>query len=147
LSGAKDRLEGWDVCATLSPHGADGESGLLTGLLTGARVLIVEDEALIALAAEDALLEQGATVMGPVGRCTDAFALIDASQLDAAVLDVNLGSETSFPIAAALRNLGVPFVVTTGNSAAGAKMAAPMLSKPYSPEQLTSAVSDVLAHR
>ena len=83
--------------------------------LRGRRLLIVEDEYLIAADLALTLEEHGATVLGPVGSVADAIALIAAEQtLDGAVLDINLGRERAWPIAAELRQRGVPFVFATG---------------------------------
>jgi CheY-like chemotaxis protein len=80
------------------------------------RVLVVEDEYLIALDLASALLELGAEVIGPVPSVEQALSVIreHADELDAAVLDINLGSETAYPIAEVLREQRVPFVFATG---------------------------------
>jgi ActR/RegA family two-component response regulator len=83
--------------------------------LHGMRLLIVEDEYLIAADLAVALEERGAMVLGPVGSIADALALIAAEDtLDAAVLDINLGRERAWPIADALRQRGVRFIFATG---------------------------------
>lgn len=83
--------------------------------LRDCRVLVVEDEYMLAedLAAE--LDEVGAVVLGPVGTLEAAIALIDAEpRIDGAILDVNLRGEMVFPAADILLERGVPFVFTTG---------------------------------
>jgi CheY-like chemotaxis protein len=86
--------------------------------LRGMRLLIVEDEYLIAADLAIALEEQGAAVLGPVGSVADAIALIAAEDtFDAAVLDINLGRERAWPIADELRRRGVPFIFATGYDA------------------------------
>ncbi len=86
--------------------------------LSGMRVLIVEDEYLVALDLAICLREAGAHVIGPAGSIRDAFAHIrDANGLGAAVLDVNVLNEKIFPVADALADRGVPFVFTTGYDA------------------------------
>jgi CheY-like chemotaxis protein len=86
--------------------------------LRGMRLLIVEDEYLIALDLAVALEEHGASVLGPVGSVADALALIASEDtLDAAVLDINLGRERVWPIADELRQRGVPFIFATGYDA------------------------------
>lgn len=85
------------------------------GTLRGRRVLVVEDEYLIASDLAMLLQDLGATVIGPVGSVTEALALLaDEPALDAAILDINLRTEKVFPVADALRKRGVPFVFATG---------------------------------
>jgi CheY-like chemotaxis protein len=83
--------------------------------LKGARVLIVEDEYLIATDLASHLTDIGVNVVGPVPSCAEALRLIsDAGRLDAAILDINLGSTTVYPVADVLTHAGVPFVFATG---------------------------------
>ncbi|MEH3123240.1 MAG: response regulator [Sphingomonas phyllosphaerae] len=82
--------------------------------LTGRRLLIVEDEYFIASDLKRALEAQGVVVVGPVGRVADALALIEREQIDAATLDVNLGTAMCYPIAEQLTKRGVPFLFLTG---------------------------------
>ncbi len=79
------------------------------------RILIVEDEFLIAFDLSLALQEQGHDVVGPAAMLVDALAAVEREALDAALLDINLsGGETSFPVADALMARGVPFAFLTG---------------------------------
>ncbi len=87
--------------------------------LTGRRILVVEDEALIAMLLEDLLGDLGCKVVGPAANVTQALELAARERPDAAVLDVNLGKETVFPVADALQRAGVPFVFITGYGPAG----------------------------
>ena len=82
--------------------------------LTGIRVLVVEDDYLLAWDTVDTLSKVGAEVVGPVSNEADALEAIRQGNLDAAVTDVNLGRGPSFEIAGALKNAGVPFVFVTG---------------------------------
>ncbi|MDA9410683.1 MULTISPECIES: response regulator [unclassified Bradyrhizobium] len=85
------------------------------GSLSGRRVLVVEDEYYLADDIGRALRSAGADVAGPVGEVEDALRILhDGSIVDGAVLDVNLRSETVYPIAQELRTRQVPFVFTTG---------------------------------
>jgi DNA-binding response OmpR family regulator len=85
------------------------------GLLDGYRIMIAEDEYLIAEDLRQALEDEGASVLGPAASVDAAVALIAAgSAIDAAVLDLNLGGEMSFPAADLLAEQGVPFLFTTG---------------------------------
>ncbi len=107
--------------------------------LSDLRILVVEDERLIALDIKDILEDWGCTVIGPVATSTAALNLIADSLPDAAVLDVNLRTGTSEPVAAALRDHGRPFVVLTAyerKHLAGALRDAPLLSKPVDEKKL-----------
>lgn len=87
------------------------------GLLAGMRVLVVEDEHLVALALADDLEDAGAIVVGPASSVENALHLIEHHQLEAAVLDIKLQSQFVFPVARALDGRGVPFLFTTGYDA------------------------------
>ena len=114
--------------------------------LMGRRILVVEDEALIAMLVEDALLEAGAQVLGPAATVEEALALFEAEHPDAAVLDINLAGQASTPVADRLVEHKVPFVVATGYGAAGLPerhRGVPVLAKPYDPRELISALEQV----
>ena len=114
--------------------------------LAGRRILIVEDEALVAMLVEDALLDAGAEVVGPVATVAEAMALLDTAAPDAAVLDLNLAGETSTPVADVLAARSVPFVVATGYGAEGlpaGHASVPVLAKPYDPDELTSTLARI----
>lgn len=105
----------------------------------GRKVLVVEDEALIAAQLEAVLREAGCTVIGPAANPRDAIELIERERPDVAVLDVNLNGERSDGVADALAARGVPFLFCTGYAGGGgaARFAdAPVLSKPLDPGEL-----------
>lgn len=84
-------------------------------LLQGRRVLVVEDEYLIADTMEQSLRQAGAVVLGPVPSVDDALELLDDEpDVDGAILDINLGGEKVFPVADVLAARGVRFVFATG---------------------------------
>lgn len=88
-------------------------------LLQGRRLLVVEDEYLIAIAMQRDLEGHGAVVVGPAPSVRRALGLLGGGPvLDGAVLDINLGSETVFPVAEALERRRVPFLFATGYDAA-----------------------------
>ena len=111
----------------------------MRGALSGRRVLLVEDEVMVAWALQDMLTDIGCTVIGPAGRAVHAMVLIDVETIDAAVLDINLGGETSYLVADLLAARGVPFVFSTGYDQDGlipAYRAFPTLQKPYQHSEL-----------
>lgn len=85
--------------------------------LTGARVLVVENEYSISVELEAILTGAGAWIVGPCQSVRDALPLVD-QDLSAAVLDIHLVSETIAPLAAQLAEHGVPFILYTGQLAA-----------------------------
>jgi CheY-like chemotaxis protein len=79
------------------------------------RILLVEDEGLVAMMLEDLVEDLGCQLAGSLASVGEALAWIDAGgEADAALLDVNLGGEQVFPVAEALKARGVPFAFTTG---------------------------------
>jgi len=82
--------------------------------LSGNTVMVVEDEALVALAMSELLTELGYAVLGPFGRVADAAAVMAQRRIDAAILDINLGGEMVYPLADMLEARGIPFVYVTG---------------------------------
>jgi two-component SAPR family response regulator len=81
--------------------------------LTG-NVLIVEDEAIIALDLQGILTFAGYRVIGPVTSVTEALPVLVSQKLDAAILDIHLGKQMVYPVADKLLNARVPFVFVTG---------------------------------
>jgi PAS domain S-box-containing protein len=103
------------------------------------RMLIAEDEALVAIMMEDLAVELGWSVVGPFARAADALAAAKADEIHAAILDVNLGGESVYPIADVLRARGVPFVFATGYGAESIDRryaCAPVLQKPIDRQAL-----------
>jgi CheY-like chemotaxis protein len=111
--------------------------------LIGLRVLIVEDEALIAMMAEDMIDSLGCLVAGLAATVADARTATADVAFDVALLDVNLNGANSMDIAAALKGIGKPFVFTTGYGADGIDAEhrdMPVLTKPYSIADLENAL-------
>ena len=107
--------------------------------LAGKRVLIVEDEAMVAMEIETTLLEAGCTVLGPVATVEQARMLIAGAGFDAALLDGNLGGRHVDELADLLVSVGVPFAFVTGygrESLPSSYRDWPMLAKPFGPAQL-----------
>jgi CheY-like chemotaxis protein len=120
----------------------DGEA------LKGRRVLVVEDEMMIAMLVEDMLADLGCSVVGPAHGLAAAMDLAnDAEDLDVALLDVNLAGQAVFPVADALRARGVPIIFCTGYGDAGLREAdrgAPVLQKPYRARDLADTLNAAL---
>jgi CheY-like chemotaxis protein len=83
-------------------------------ILNGARLLIVEDEYLLAQEMADYFENLGTEIVGPVGTVARALDLIASSRIQAAVLDVNLRDERVYPVAEALTLKQIPFVFASG---------------------------------
>ena len=107
--------------------------------LSGKRLLVVEDEYVIASDLAYTIEAAGATVIGPAGTVEDALALLDSDRIDGAVLDVNLHQKRVYPVADALAARRIPFVFATGYDAADmppAYAGVPRYEKPVNKDQL-----------
>jgi CheY-like chemotaxis protein len=102
--------------------------------LSDLKVLVVEDEALVSMLVEDMLSDLGCTVIGPAAEIEEALRLAGSAEIDAALLDVNLGGRPVFPVADALKARGVPFAFASGYGEAGlseSHRGALVLQKPF----------------
>ena len=112
------------------------------------RILVVEDEPLVAGAIAELLLDAGFEITGVVGTIEMALVLIDTGALDAASLDANLAGISAVPIAMALEARGLPYVVLSAVSfeqqPAGLRRAL-FLRKPCRPAQLIRVLTDLCA--
>lgn len=100
--------------------------------LDGCRVLIVEDDSLIAAALEDIIEDLGCTLAGSAASVAEALPLVKAGAFDVALIDLHLGSELALPVAAAARAAGKPFAFTSGASEIPTDFAdAVSVAKPY----------------
>jgi PAS domain S-box-containing protein len=103
------------------------------------RVLVVEDEALVAMMIQECLTERGDAVIGPISTASEALAAAKDGDFDAAILDINLGDGMAYPVAEILSARGVPFVFVTGYEADavdGRFSEVPVLQKPIEPQML-----------
>jgi two-component sensor histidine kinase len=83
-------------------------------VVKGNRVMVVEDEALVAMVVSDAMIELGYQVIGPFSRPPDAIAAVKNNDIAAAILDINLAGTLVYPVAEELTSRGIPFVFVTG---------------------------------
>lgn len=116
--------------------------------LAGLRVLVVEDEMMVSMLIEDMLSDLGCKVIGPASRLEEAIALVESSELDCAVLDVNLGGQPIFPLADILREKGAPFAFATGYGDAGLRdvdKGTPVLQKPFRESDLARILGELYA--
>ncbi len=116
----------------------------------GVRVLVVEDEMLVAMNLEDMLVDMGAVVIGPAMRIDFALELAESEEIDIAVLDINLHGGRSYPVAEVLRRRGVPFLFATGYGHAEDEAGfadVPTLAKPYRRADLAAIVERVMRAR
>jgi CheY-like chemotaxis protein len=128
-------------------HGmVDGIEPLSEVAVPMPRVLVVEDEPLIAMLVEDWLAELECQTVGPAATAEHALALIDDA-LDGAILDVSLDGHDSFAVAAALRDRAIPFAFATGHANDRIEHRfrdAPKLAKPYDFERVRSVLALLL---
>ena len=110
-------------------------------LLSGRRILVVEDEMLVLIMIEDMLADLGCKSVTPAATVDKAVALISAQVFDVALLDVNLHGSDSHPVAEGLSARGVPFVYSTGNAGKSLRDGysdRPVLKKPFKYEELAA---------
>jgi two-component sensor histidine kinase/two-component SAPR family response regulator len=115
-------------------------------LVRDRRVLIIEDEPLVAMMTSRIVADMGGDVLGPYSTASEARAVIGAG-VDAALLDVNIGGEFVYPLADELARMGVPIVFVTGYQATAIEprfAACPVLTKPVEPGELTLALARAL---
>ncbi|QIL03406.1 response regulator [Sphingomonas sinipercae] len=110
--------------------------------------MLLEDEAIIAFSVEDMLIELGCSVVGPAMNLDEAMTLATGSEIDAAVLDVNINSARSYTVARELERREVPFVFASGYGEGGVEWdgsPVEILPKPYRKDQLERVLTDLLS--
>lgn len=115
--------------------------------LVSPRILVVEDEMLVALLIVDMVTELGFEVVGPAMRLGPGLAMAREEHFELAILDLNLASEKSFAIADVLQLRGIPFIFATGYGAQGldeARRGIRTLQKPFDLQELARAIGEVL---
>lgn len=113
-------------------------------LLSGRRVLVIEDEMLILMMIEDMLADLGCDSVAVASKIGPAISLIEGQDFDTAMLDMNLNGIESYPVADALKARDVPYFFSTGNSLTNMKDGyrdQDVLKKPFTFEQLSNMLS------
>jgi two-component sensor histidine kinase/CheY-like chemotaxis protein len=139
-----DASIGQDSIGDLEDEGDFEPSARTTALPAGGQILLVEDEAFVAMMMRDLIAEIGFHVVGPCGTITDALEHLDRHALVGAVLDVNLAGEKIYPLAEQLSGRGIPFVFVTGYAADaidGRFAGVPVLQKPVDGAALRRALN------
>ena len=117
----------------------------------GLNVLVVEDESLVLFHLEDMLTAMGCVIVGPAMRLQQAKELVEVStDLDVAILDVNLGGQPIYPVAETLRNRNVQIVFATGYGRQGLPenwQDCPVLMKPYTADDVELVLQGIVAGR
>ncbi|WP_018321054.1 MULTISPECIES: response regulator [unclassified Bradyrhizobium] len=116
--------------------------------VSAARVLLVEDEGLVALMIEDMLEELGLKVVASAAQLKKACELATTGSFDLALLDVNLAGEFVFPVARVLRERRIPFLFSTGYGAPPLEEEfrdVPAIGKPFSQDQLSEKLQTLLS--
>jgi CheY-like chemotaxis protein len=115
--------------------------------LGNCRILLLEDDPLISIDGEDMLRSLGAAAVHAVHSLADAMARLEGEAIDAAVLDVRIGSSRSDDFARELAGRGVPFIMTSGYGREAAMpeglAGVPLVGKPYSAEALRAAFASI----
>ena len=116
--------------------------------LAGRRVLLIEDESLVAMLLEDQLADLGCEVAGIASRLPDAMQKVTSLPFDVAILDVNLNGQRTLPVAESLVACGKPFVFATGYDATSLPIqmeGVPILHKPFQQHDLAHALRAALS--
>lgn len=168
LNGAVEldfRQEGLTCLITfpLDRHAVSSEAGVLapanaalaerkrlrtSGLFNGAKALIVEDEALLALELDEVLRSAGFNVVGPFGNLAKALQAAKCESIDIAILDTNLNGEMVYPVASELALRGVPFLFLTGYDSSNLPehfRPTPRMSKPFDHLHLIDQVKSIMS--
>ncbi len=118
---------------------------------SGSRILVVEDNEMVAKVVSSLLENKGWRVLGPIGTVADALRALDLESIDAAILDMDIRGESVIPVADAALRLGIPYVFVTGFGSTapmpGDHDRAPRIGKPFDAPELFRTVERLLMHR
>jgi CheY-like chemotaxis protein len=119
-------------------------------LLSGCRILVVEDEMLVLMETEDMLADLGCDAVVAAATNAQAITLIETQHFDAALLDLNLNGIRSYAVADVLSSRDIPFAFATAYGGSGLRdedRERPLLVKPYSPASLEAILAALLSDR
>lgn len=137
------------MSSTSTTADGDTQTDQSGGLLAGARILVVEDEFVIAMQLQSLFEDEGAQVLGPYHSLSEAMKHAETDDISAASLDVNLGRDTAAPVAGLLARRQIPFVfysVQTNDPALAPWRHVRVIQKPAAPHELVQAMAALL-HR
>lgn len=112
------------------------------------RVLFVEDEAIVSMLIEDMLLDLGVEVVGPVSKMPEALVLAQEADIEAAVLDINIGGQLTYPVADILQSRGIPVIFATGYGATALPeryRGTPTIHKPFDQQHFANVMRAILS--
>lgn len=112
------------------------------------KILLVEDEILVALVLEDSIEGLGHEIVATAGTVQHALDIVKQKRLDLAILDVNVAGQHVFPVADLLAERGIPFCFATGYGKRGLKAPyqdCPVLMKPFTERQLAEMIARIFA--
>ncbi len=119
--------------------------------LAGLRILIVEDEFLVAMLVEEMLQDLRCEIVGPISTLEEAIAIVRQNHLDGALLDANLNGRNASPVADELLGHEVPFILVTGYGGHKADplvlARAPRVRKPVNFDELADRMTEIFARR
>lgn len=117
----------------------------MSGRLEGKRILLVEDDELVAMTVEDILSIEDADTVVPARTVAQALAALEAGRFDVAIVDINLNGEASWPVAAALRRQDIPYLTVSGyGDLCDHELVGTLLPKPYSMAGLIQALQSAM---
>ena len=146
-------IDAWRIAIAIAVRcNLGSEAPLQTGgSLNMARILVVEDENLLAMEISWMLEDAGYSVVGPERTVETTQKVLSRHKVDLALLDVNLGSELVFPVSRILNMIGTPFIFVTGRSISAIPTEyrhRPLITKPCRPNALITLIKQVLGeHR
>ena len=120
----------------------------MTNDLAERRILVVEDESLVAMLLETILEDLGCGVVGPEGTVASGIESARNAAIDAALLDVNVAGELVFPVAEQLKSRGIPFVFSTGYGEGGLPeqwRGYPTIQKPFTEVAVRDALLNAIS--
>lgn len=147
IAAGDNKLDVWNTPLTVSDPALSEGLGQLLASVHGRRILVVEDEILIAGELANDIEELGGLIVGPAYSVAEAMTLSASEEIDAAILDINLGGKEVFPVSDQLVQRGIPFIFHTGTVKGPVALklydGVPVISKPSLTVDLLQALVSV----